>query len=155
MSPRVLSHDDASVDHTQHGTIPPTAEITARVIRAGAAHPFYDKPVTAEERVRVFTAGVALVRQWLPASRGPTTDRSDAERVVRRLLDHLDTFPGHTYQQRWYASGADAAGKNWLPPYADGPSRRLGARQALNALLMLGVLRPSIAWLLECKQARF
>ena len=67
---------------------------------------------------------------------------------------NLDTFPGDTYQQPWYASGADAAGKNWLPPYADGPARRLGARQALNALLMLGVLRPSIEWLLECKQAR-
>jgi hypothetical protein len=34
-----------------------------RVVQAVVGHPFFGRPVTAEERLRVFTAGVALVRQ--------------------------------------------------------------------------------------------
>ncbi len=153
MSPRVLSREAARTQHEQRRTATLVADPAPG--SADQAHPYFDRPATAQERTRVFAAGVELVRQWLPESRGPATDRADAERVVGRLLDYLDSVAGASYQQRWMSCGADAAGKDWLPPYASGPSKRLGARQALNALLVLGVIRPSIEWLLECKQARF
>lgn len=136
MSPRVLSREAARTQHEQRRT----ATLVADPVPGSAdqAHPYFDRPATPQERIRVFAAGVELVRQWLPESRGPATDRADAERVVGRLLDYLDSVAGASYQQRWMSCGADAAGKDWLPPYASGPSKRLGARQALNALLVLG-----------------
>lgn len=136
MSPRVLSREAAHTQHEQRRT----ATLVADPVPGSAdqAHPYFDRPATPQERTRVFAAGVELVRQWLPESRGPATGRDDAERVVGRLLDYLDSVAGASYQQRWMSCGADAAGKDWLPPYASGPSKRLGARQALNALLVLG-----------------
>ena len=64
--------------------------------------------------------------------------------------------PGRTWQQRWLASGADAAGEQW----AAGPARWLRRRGLYSAsrlelmtsslLVLVGadVIRPSLAWLL-------
>ncbi len=72
------------------------------------------------------------------------------------LLDWLDEQPGQTWQQRWLASGADAAGDRW----ADGPARWLRGRgictpsrlelmtSSLLVLVGADVIRPSLAWLL-------
>ena len=72
------------------------------------------------------------------------------------LLDWLEEQPGHTWQERWLSSGADAAGEEW----AQGPSQWLESlgqfsinRLALmtsSLLIMVGadVVRPSLSWLL-------
>jgi integrase len=72
------------------------------------------------------------------------------------LLDWLGEQPGRTWQQRWLASGADAAGEQW----AAGPARWLRRRGLYSAsrlelmtsslLVLVGadVIRPSLAWLL-------
>ena len=72
------------------------------------------------------------------------------------LLDWLEEQPGHTWQERWLSSGADAAGEEW----AQGPSQwleRLGqfsinrlALMTSSLLIMVGadVVRPSLSWLL-------
>ena len=82
-------------------------------------------------------------------------------RHVRRcglpmLLDWLEEQPGHTWQERWLASGADAAREDW----AEGPAgwlRRHGRCSAsqldlatASLLLLVGadIIRPSLAWLL-------
>lgn len=157
MSPRILSRQAAQAQYEERLLdLPTDSPAVPLPAPAGADHPFFARVVTAAERDRVFAASVGLVRLWLPASRGLATDRrTDAERVVGRLMGYLDSFPGESYQDRWLSSGSDAAGKQWVPASAVGPSKRLGARMALNALLVLGVVRPSFEWLMDCKQTRF
>jgi hypothetical protein len=75
---------------------------------------------------------------------------------VPLLLDWLVEQPGDTWQQRWLASGADAAGANWtqhLGQWLDRQGSYSGNRLELmtrSLLVVVGadVLRPSLAWLL-------
>ena len=72
------------------------------------------------------------------------------------LLDWLADQPGGTWQQRWRASGADAAGQEW----AQGPERWLRRQgkysenrlrlMTSSLLVVVGadVVRPSLEWLL-------
>ena len=95
---------------------------------------------------------VAVASAGLPESRIHANHR----RGLPVLLDWLEEMPGRTWQQRWLASGADAANERW----AAGPVRWLRGRGIYSAsrlelmtssLLVLvgaGVIRPSLAWLL-------
>jgi integrase len=74
---------------------------------------------------------------------------------LRRLLDWLEAQQGGTWQQRWQASGAEEAGKDWAAPLA-GSGRRGGGTadqdviKAGMMLLLAGqVIRPGLAWLLD------
>jgi integrase len=92
------------------------------------------------------------------ASAGQPESRIHANhrRGLPVLLDWLGEQPGRTWQQRWLASGADAAGEQW----AAGPARWLRRRGLYSAsrlelmtsslLVLVGadVVRPSLAWLL-------
>ena len=72
------------------------------------------------------------------------------------LLDWLAVQPGGTWQERWLASGADAAGQDW----ARGPARWLQdagsyspwrlERMTSSLLVAVGadLVRPSLSWLL-------
>ncbi|MFF2317960.1 hypothetical protein ACFVTE_17020 [Arthrobacter sp. NPDC058097] len=72
--------------------------------------------------------------------------RRERERGLRYLLEWLDSFPGDNWQQRWESAGCDAAGMSWgqqdLSPY-----RRSLQGSASIALIVLGVIRPSLCWL--------
>jgi integrase len=95
---------------------------------------------------------VASASAGLPESRIHANHR----RGLPVLLDWLGEQPGRTWQQRWLASGADAAGQQW----AAGPARWLRRRGLYSAsrlelmtsslLVLVGadVIRPSLAWLL-------
>ena len=114
----------------------------------------------------------AVETDW-PATYG---DRAEVERIVaaataelptqrvreaRRwgvplLLDWLADHPGDTWQQRWVASGADAAGEDWAQ-HPEQWLRRQGKYSenrlrlmTSSLLVMVGadVVRPSLAWLL-------
>jgi hypothetical protein len=93
-------------------------------------------------------------------TREPFAARSAHAENVRRqgltwLLDWLEEQPGATWQERWVASGADAAGTAWR----EGPARRLeekglsvGWRKKTLASALLGmvsadIVRPSLSWL--------
>jgi Phage integrase family len=81
------------------------------------------------------------------------------EKIRRRgltfLLDWLEEQPGTTWQERWLATGADAAGAAWR----NGPARwlreqglsadwRLDAlASALHGLISADVVRPALGWL--------
>ena len=75
-----------------------------------------------------------------------------------RLLDWLATRPGASWQQRWLASGVDAAGNaDWWRPllaWARPDDPQCGVSTASNlrvcALLLVGadVIRPSLEWVL-------
>jgi integrase len=110
-----------------------------------------DWPATGQHRASVLQL-VASASAALPQSRVHANHR----RGLPVLLDWLDEHPGRTWQQRWLASGADAAGDQW----AAGPAlwlRRRGNYSAsrlelmTSSLLVLAgadVVRPSLAWLL-------
>lgn len=101
---------------------------------------------------------VGVLRLVSPALRGVegSKSRAVASRGLCRMLDFLESHPGDTWQQRWIASGADAAGEGW----AEGPSTWLernglfsAARlEAMTASLLVlvgaDVIRPSLGWLL-------
>jgi hypothetical protein len=93
-------------------------------------------------------------------AREPFTARgADAEKARRRgvalLLDWLEEQPGSTWQDRWVASGADAAGAAWrgIPAgwlHEKGLSG--GWREKVVAAALLGVIsadvvRPALSWL--------
>jgi hypothetical protein len=75
-----------------------------------------------------------------------------------RLLGWLEAFAGHSWQQRWLASGGEELAGGWAEP-AIGfildntrpaitlSSARRSVQLGLNALLCLGVLRPGYRWL--------
>ena len=77
---------------------------------------------------------------------------------LRRLLDWLSAQPGDTWQQRWLASGADAAGNAawWqLAVAADRNGRPVGGvstssnlRVCAQMLVGADVIRPSLDWIL-------
>lgn len=95
---------------------------------------------------------VAAAATELPTQRV----REARRRGVPLLLDWLTDQPGDTWQQRWMASGADAAGQDW----AQEPGRWLRRRgnysenrlelMTSSLLVVVGadVVRPSLAWLL-------
>jgi len=92
----------------------------------------------------------------LVGSHGFDASRYDVKRGgLQFLLDWLEDQPGNTWQERWLASGADAAGRDWAAGPAEWLERHgvAGARArymtgALQALVGTGVVRPSVRWLL-------
>jgi len=92
----------------------------------------------------------------LVGSHGFDASRYDVKRGgLQFLLDWLEDQPGNTWQERWLASGADAAGRDWAAGPAEWLERHgvAGARArymtgALQALVGTGVVRPSVGWLL-------
>ena len=110
-------------------------------------------PVTAQTRAQLL--------QWLLAppfaSAGPAGHRHQ-RRGVLRMLDWLESLPGHTWQDRWIASGAQDT-RQWrqLPARWLTASNRLspgnrrpdsGLSGGLLLLICADVIRPSTAWLL-------
>jgi hypothetical protein len=71
------------------------------------------------------------------------------------LLDWLSDCPGHSWQQRWIASGADAAAGGWREVPADRLRRRdhftAGRHGALCTAVLVAIaadiVRPSLDWL--------
>ena len=116
-----------------------------------------DWPATCGDRAEVDRV-VAAATAELPTQR---------VREVRRcgvpvLLDWLADQPGDTWQQRWVASGADAAGPDW-GQHPQQWLRRQGKYPENRLLLMTGsllavvgadVVRPSLTWLLTSGKKR-
>lgn len=76
-------------------------------------------------------------------------------RRCRVLLGWLDRFEGDTWEQRWLASGADAAPKTWATtafPDFTSTWQRADLSGGLYMLIQARVLRPSYGWLLTCSR---
>lgn len=76
----------------------------------------------------------------------PEKYRRERARALGELLVWLEGFPGRDWQERWANSHADALGAQWGPPELIGYARRRRNR-AMNALVALEVVRPSMCWL--------
>ena len=88
---------------------------------------------------------------FLPAS---AEVRRSMRRGLASLLDWLEQQPGPTWQDRWLASGAEAAGPAWtdlVPSVAARPAEhvRNDLLTAMRLLLTGQVLRPGYGWLLR------
>ena len=75
-------------------------------------------------------------------------------RGLTKLLDWLQLQPGATWQERWLASGADAAGSGWaeLPLKGRVPVRPHHRDELFAGLVLLvagQVIRPAYRWLLS------
>ncbi|MBV9383793.1 MAG: site-specific integrase [Streptosporangiaceae bacterium] len=80
---------------------------------------------------------------------------------TRRLLAWLETWPGTTWQERWEASGSEAAGGAWIQaparfaqqmkPGLHDHGARSSIASGMSALLCLGVLRPGYVWMFAAR----
>jgi Phage integrase family len=119
------------------------------------------------------SSSLALLRQFppraLPAT-WPATEQpaplimsglcADRHRGLSRLLSWLEQQPGDTWQDRWFASGADTEGNigwrrlpaGWLavtaPMLADTEHGRLALARGMSLLVCGDVIRPSLGWLM-------
>jgi len=110
-----------------------------------------DWPTTGVDRSRVLQL-VTSASFALPQSRV----ESNRRRGLPLLMDWLEEHPGQTWQERWLASGADAAGENWARGPAqwlerEGKYSRSRLELMTSSLLMAvgaDIVRPSLRWLL-------
>ena len=81
-------------------------------------------------------------------------ERGRVRRRSERLLHWLTGFDGNTWEQRWLASGADAAPRGWQQaafPHHNQRWQRYAVTGGLYHLIQARVLRPSYARLLLCR----
>jgi hypothetical protein len=78
-------------------------------------------------------------------------------RGLTKLLDWLQRQPGETWQDRWLASGADAAGFEWAElPLGGEPSPRHRRDELTSGLVLLvagQAIRPTYRWLVRQRHA--
>jgi hypothetical protein len=107
-------------------------------------------PVTGDGRDHIWQRLTAA-----PFVMDVASSQSTRVRGLTRLLDWLESQPGTTWQERWLASGAEAAGDRWthLPI---GWLRERGRRcvwlraelaNALGVVICADLIRPSLGWL--------
>ena len=109
-----------------------------------------DWPASRQDRASVLACLTAP-----PFTRGNPDRRCARRRGLSLLLDWLEDHPGTTWQHRWLASGADAAGLAWRRE----PARWLQARgqdsrwlhdamcAAVVPVICAELFRPALTWL--------
>jgi len=98
---------------------------------------------------------------WAQLTQPPFALANRASQAGRRLglgllLDWLEAQPGHTWQDRWLASGADADGSAWRQRLAgwlhehgpDTQHHRDVMGRAVVVAISADVIRPSLHWLI-------
>ena len=113
------------------GWAPLVVPTTGPVPPGRAQHRVYDRPVTPALRDELARAAVRILAARLPPSLARLNPVRRFSPVVNQWLDWLDAFPGASYQDRWLASGADAAGRTWAALCAPSPAGQQRAARAL------------------------
>jgi hypothetical protein len=71
---------------------------------------------------------------------------------VSEILEMLSGYPGDTWEERWLASGCDAAPRTWIAQHGLLEYGHWSpARMGLNYLLVSRVLRPSYSFILDSR----
>ncbi len=132
---------------------------TAKVIEAPAAggSPVWEPRPCEEGWWQTRQSREDLVGRLLGLFTDPGADLTrdkTRRRGLAKLLDWLQRQPGDTWQERWLASGADAAGSGWteLPLKGRVPARRHHRDELFAGLVLLvagQVIRPGYRWLLS------
>lgn len=139
------------VAHLQKAARPSRHVAAGRALRPKAPTPALPTPAIA--RPTVWAAAQMSFEEVLDAVRdlelAKGTSPKQVHSQVRRaeaMLAWLLTFPGESWQQRWHASGADAAGKDWTALGGES-TRHDDLVTAAGRLLLLDVIRPDYSWL--------
>jgi len=130
---------------------PPVASATTRA-RFLARPPTADWPATTQGHEDVLDR---LTRS--PFVLGCAGSQEQRRRGLVLLLDWLSEQPGDSWQDRWLASGVDAAGAHWrqIPAqWLRGRGQDSGGRNgllcaALTVAICADVLRPHLAWFVD------
>lgn len=96
----------------------------------------------------------AVLDSLAPALALNSAGQGALRRRSHRLLEWLAQFPGQDWEQRWLASGADSAPRSWADaafPEHTHRWERHAVVGGLYHLIQARVLRPSYAWLLNCR----
>ena len=141
--------DARSIENTRVASSSGTAQVNS-LIRFSARVVPSSWPVT---EISVQDVLQTLTRRL---ARQASTKRDTCGPGLRLALAWLGEQPGVTWQQRWLASGAEAAGSTWkaLPAawLHEGdqffPTRLKALSEALPVLVSGDVIRPSFGWLL-------
>lgn len=145
-------HVDA-VAHLQKAARPSRhAPANNGALRPKAPTPMLPTPVIA--RPTVWAASQMSYEEVLGAVRdvelanGTTSPKQVRSQMLfaETLLGWLLRFSGESWQQRWHASGADAAGKEWTALAAESDKHGYLVAAA-GRLLLLDVIRPDYSWL--------
>ncbi|NYI99956.1 integrase [Nocardioides thalensis] len=106
----------------------------------------YEGLLRSHDSPDTWAANTATIAELEASARSLVRGLSnESQRIpgLRRILNHLDEQPGDTWQERWVAAGHEDDHKRW--------TAIAGAKQVtthgLHMLLVLGVVRPSYAWL--------
>ena len=116
----------------------------------GGSRQFYGQPVTPVLRDWLAGAAVEILATRQAPSRAGLDPVRRSFRAVNEWLDWLEAIPGVSYQQKWLACGAEAAGgRTWTALCDSSASGRERAARAFEAVVCLGVIRPSYRFLLQ------
>lgn len=114
-------------------------------------HPFFGRAVTSSTRHALLTSAVGLLAARLPASQSHLDPIVRFTPFVGEFLSWLDRQPGESYQDKWLASGADTAGREWLAEVdcdLGSAHKRARFNRGLEAVLCCGAIRPTYGFLL-------
>lgn len=136
-----------------------TAELGTRhsTWKAGAPRPIVQAAVAAGgtellDRDALEPLVAELIAATLPPSQAGFAQVM-SKRAARRFLDDLEGYPGQNWAQRWAAGDADGAG--WTGRTAAmGSMPRSQARLAIDAVIVLGAIRPTPEWLVSASRPR-
>jgi hypothetical protein len=145
---RVLA--ESSAVFQDEPVVPLTAQLAA-VARFPARLVAAEWPAARQDRGQVLQLWASVAPHW-----ASERNQNFRRRGLFLLLDWLEEQPGRTWQERWLASGADAAGEQW----ARGPARWLECHgkysptrletltSSLVVMIGADIVRPSLGWLL-------
>jgi hypothetical protein len=136
---------------------------TRLMTMSAAAQAFPPRPLPpswpATRQPRHEALGVLSMPPFVLPARG-----GQAQRIIglKLLLDWLAEQPGDSWQQRWLASGADAAGMSWrdVPrgwlhaSGCPGPARQEALVGAVSVAIAADLIRPTMGWLVSGAAAR-
>lgn len=96
-----------------------------------------------------------VVSFWPPSIVATCSPYMAAGRAVSRLLTWLEDHPGETWQDRWDVSAAAPGGWDWFDHAGfNRPSHRDEVRYAVNALIVIEAVTPSMEWLFNTRLQR-
>ncbi|WP_139977637.1 hypothetical protein [Nocardioides litoris] len=115
-------------------------------VRRASTQTDYDALLRTHHSADSWAANTAAIAELEARARPLVRGLSnESQRIpgLRRMLNHLAEHPGDSWQERWIAAGHEEDHKRW--------TSIAGTKQmtthGLHMLLVLGVVRPSYAWL--------
>ncbi len=150
-------------------TVPTTADTTPAPTASGESSPAAPAPtapqpgrpaitygtrVTERHRDRMTRRVIDVLAPITPPSQAHLNPRVRYANMAGPALDWIGAHPGASYQDKWVSSGADTDVTAWGWDEFSTVNIRARFFTIMDALIVLGALRPSYAWLLAGRHKR-